>query len=428
MLLFFIFLISGCAPSLDHYEPIYESLHQGEYEEVIRILEEAREENRYEYKDRVLYSLEKGLALHYAGLFERSNERFALADEYITELYTRRISEVGFSFLTNDNDLPYPGEPYEDIYLNVFKALNFAALRDPQAVFVEVRKLDEKLSYMERRFRDLAESYSSGAAGELGEDIDMEAAREEKDFQPEQTQFHSSALGRYLGFITRLQLGEKDGARIDLENMQQAFLNQPAIYNFDFPELPSLNEPPRGQTRVHFLAALGKGPEKYQVEDRISYKDLYITIAYPRLQKRGTSITKVEILKNGNTAATLEKLEDVNLVAENVFQLHQPLIHAKALVRGIGKALISREARAQTDNPFLQLFILGLQEATEQADLRTTRLLPGEFHVGYHTVPTGEEITYTARYYADGSLIKSETITKTFSRNDLNLVRLQSFK
>ncbi len=375
-----------------------------------------------------MYSLEKGLALHYAGLYERSNERFALADEYITELYTRRISDLGFSFLTNDNELPYPGEPYEDIYLNVFKALNFAALRDPQAVFVEVRILDEKLSFMERRYKDLAESYRSGAAGELGEELDMETAREEQDFNPGQTQFHSSALGRYLGFITRLQLGDDDGARIDLEKMQEAFLNQPEIYNFDFPNLPALADPPAHKARVHFLAALGKGPEKYEVRDRIQYGDLYITIAFPRLQKRGTSISRVEILKNGETVTQLEKLEDVNQVAENVFQLHQPLIHAKALVRGLGKALIGREARAQTGNLFLELLILGVQEATEQADLRTTRLLPGQFHAGYHHVPAGEEVNFTVNYYSDGSIIKSETITRTFAKNELNLVRLQSFK
>lgn len=423
-----IFFISGCSTAVEHYQPIYDSLEKEQYKETVKLLEQARQADKYQYKDRVLYSIEKGLALHYAGLHKQSNERLSLADQYITELYTRRISKIGFSFLINDNELPYPGEPYEDIYINVFKALNYAELGDRQAVFVETRKLDNKLSYMENRYRDLAENYNSGAEEELEKDLDMKSIQKNENFKPRETRFHSSALGHYLGFITRLQLEEKDDARIDLEKLKKSFSEQPDIYNFDLPDLPSIREVPAGKTRVHFLASLGKGPKKYQVNDRLRYKDLYVTIAYPKLKKRGTSISKVEITREGKTVTTLKKLEDVNKIAQNVFKLHQPLIQMKSFIRGIGKAIVSKKARSQTDNFLLQLLILGLQEATEQADLRTTRLLPGEFHVGYLTVPAHEEISLTAHFYSNNKLIKEKSISKTFQPGNINLVCLKSFK
>ncbi|MFP4686700.1 MAG: hypothetical protein ACLFN5_01170 [bacterium] len=427
LLLTVLLLLGGCATQTQHYTEIIDSVETSRYDEAVALVEKAREDNVYKKKDRVLYSLELGLALHYAGNFELSNRRLAMADDYITELFTRRISEIGFSFLSNDNQLPYPGEPYEDIYLNVFKALNYAGMQDKDAVFVEVRKIDEKLSYMRRRYEALAEDYQSASLKEFGDTIDFEESEKKPDFEPGNSEFHTSALGRYLGYITRLAAEERDGARIDLEKMKEAFLNQPGIYNFDFPDkaLPPRQSIPLNKARVNFLALLGRGPSKKQVDERFKYKDYYVKFSFPVLEPGGTNISRVEIYDNtGKYLTKLAKLEDVNRVAQNVFSLSAPLAYSKAIVRGIAKGILGREVRKKAGNPWVSLLSLLTQEISEQADLRTTRLLPAEFHVGHLIVPANKETTLELRYYSENKLIDVKKITMTFQHDDANIVEV----
>jgi len=95
----------------------------------------------YKEKDRVLYYLDVGMLYHYAGEYEKSNEALGMAEQGIEELYTKSISKAVTSGVLNDNALDYSGEDYEDIYLNVFKGLNYIALGDPDSALVEIRRV-----------------------------------------------------------------------------------------------------------------------------------------------------------------------------------------------------------------------------------------------------------------------------------------------
>ncbi len=76
----------------------------------------------------MLYYLDLGMLHHYAGNYAKSNEFLQKAEYAIEELFTASVSKIATSLLLNDNALDYSGEDYEDIYLNIFKALNFIAL------------------------------------------------------------------------------------------------------------------------------------------------------------------------------------------------------------------------------------------------------------------------------------------------------------
>ncbi|MFB6347104.1 MAG: hypothetical protein ABEK50_15380 [bacterium] len=418
---------SGCATNVSHYQQIEQSLVNENHEKVIQLLEKAREKGSYEEKDRVLYSLELGLAQHYAGLYEDSNNRLSRADQYIDDLYTKSISNMGYSFLTNSSQLPYRGEPHENIYLNAFKAFNYAQIGKPQDVFVEVRKLDNKLGRMETEFKRMAEDYKQSAVSSLGEDF---APPDDKaSFEAGETKFHTSALGRYLGYVMYLTERDQDDARIDLNKMREAFQNQPGIYNFDFPDIPESVDVPSGKARVNVFALLGRGPIKKQKTVRAQYKDVYVKWVYPVLQERGTSIDRVVVERNGRRVAQLDEIEDINRVSKAIFEVKQPIIKAYNFVRALSKALAAREAR-QNSNTGLVGFAASVaaQEFTENADLRTTRLLPGEVHVGHFTVPDGELVDLTVNYYADGKRVDSRKIKQKFHRGKPNFLEVVNFK
>lgn len=422
-------LVSGCATNLSHYDDIEKSIAKEKHEKAVDLLQKAKEEGQYEKKDRVLYSLEVGLAQHYAGLYEDSNERLSRADDYIDELYTKSISSMGYSFLTNSTELPYRGEPYENVYLNVFKAFNYANMGDRQGASVEIRKIDNKLGNMETRFKRMAEDYQESSISTISDQLPEKKDTEGDDmldFSIGEVKFHSSALGRYLGYTSYLSQNDVDDARIDLNKMTEAFNNQPDIYNFDMPDLP--REPLRdsSKARVNTVALLGKGPIKEQKEKRIEYENYQVKWVYPEIKKRGTTIDKVVVKRNGTTLDRLEKLEDINEVSEAVFNVKKPIIMTYNFVRALSKEIATEEV-TENVSPIAGLAAsLATQEFTENADLRTTRLLPGEVHVGHFIVPSGQQVRLKVLYYSDGEEIASETITRTFQHDDLNFLEVKN--
>ncbi len=53
--------------------------------------------------------------------------------------------------MTNDTALPYEGDPYEQVLINVLKALNYAVLGQWQDALVEARRIDHRLNVLSDR-------------------------------------------------------------------------------------------------------------------------------------------------------------------------------------------------------------------------------------------------------------------------------------
>ena len=82
------------------------------------------------------------------------------------------------SVLLNDNVLPYDGEDFERVLVNVFLALNFAKQGLPDEAIVEARKVDLKLREFARQYEgkntfqeDAFARYLAGALYESGAEI-----------------------------------------------------------------------------------------------------------------------------------------------------------------------------------------------------------------------------------------------------------------
>ncbi len=425
-----LLFLPACGTSLKHYKSIDKSLHSGDYNQPIKVLKKAREKGSYEKKDRVLYYLELGMANHYAGNYKKSIEQLDEAEHAMQELFTKSISNIGKSLLTNDNELPYRGEPYEDIYINFFKALNYAHLGDQSAAKVEIRKVYEKLSNMERKFERQASSYQEAVS--TGDLVNPKAKKALKDrasnLETANLNFHNSALGRYMGYSMYMSEQDWDDARIDMKKIKEAFMNQPEIYNFDPPKLLKTTSPPRGKGVVHAFALLGQGPVKIQETTRIKVSDDVgqVKLALPEMKMRGTDIDRVRIYNNGRQVTELEKIENINRVAKAVFEMKEPLILFKTLLRVTVKEFATDKASDQASGSAgLALAIAGeiYKEVSEQADLRTCHLLPGQVNVKSFYLPTGNH-KLTAKYYSNGQVVDVRKITMKVKPDSLNLLEL----
>ncbi|MBN2017130.1 MAG: hypothetical protein JW794_03200 [Candidatus Cloacimonetes bacterium] len=229
------------------YAGMMENLRANDFKTCLTQIEEAKEKH-YKEKEKVLFYLDAGMLYHYCGDYRKSNEYLEKAEFAIEDLYTKSIGKAAASVLLNDNALDYFGEDYEDIYLNIFKALNYLHLNDPEDAFVEIRRINNKLNLLEDKYKKIADEYNK-------------SDDKKRDFKIGDIKFYNSALARYLSMLLYYTEGKYDDARIDLKEIREAIENQPTVYNFEVPPLES-HIAKSDSIPIYFLSFVGNSPDK----------------------------------------------------------------------------------------------------------------------------------------------------------------------
>ncbi|MCS7152026.1 MAG: hypothetical protein NZ928_06585 [Endomicrobia bacterium] len=143
-----ILILTSCASRYGYYSTLSSLLLSENYIKANEFIEQ----NKFKYyseKDALLYWLDKGITLHYAGDYNESIKAFTKAEKIAEELYTRSISEEAASFLVSDSVKSYYGEDFERIFINVFQSLNYLFLQQYEGALVEARKVDHKLKTLQ---------------------------------------------------------------------------------------------------------------------------------------------------------------------------------------------------------------------------------------------------------------------------------------
>jgi len=407
----------------------------------------------YVEKDRVLYFLDAGMLYHYAGAYDISNEFLSDSDYAIEDLYTKSISRAIASGVLNDNALAYSGEDYEDIYLNIFKSLNYMNAGKLDDAHVELRRVNEKLVYLEDKYKKEAERFNSS-----GENGQVKAA---------DNPFHNNALARWLSCLMYRREGSFDDARIDSELMAEAYLSQSSLYPFSSPPSPVLERPGKGMTRLSLLSFSDPAPYKraetlfidarndYLIlthsegdgnfstdslgTDRIFMPGLdpgfHMKIQFPKLVRRPFKTDRVTVLVDGEEMMTLPLIEDMGLIAEETYKNKQAVIFTKTIIRAVAKTVAKEIGKQQLNesefgeaNPLLGLLI-GVAadiavDVTENADLRMSRYFPARAWGAELELPRGEyDITF--QYYLNGSVVYEDRKIQVDLSSSWNL--LESF-
>ena len=157
-----VLTLSGCGSSGAHYLQVDKSLLANDYRQADAIIQKAEED--YGSKSRVLYGMDRGMTLQLAGEYQQSNEVLEQAEDELDRLYTRHLRTESLAFMTNDNTLPYEGEPYEQVMINVLKALNYASMDRWQDALVEARRIDHRLNVLTDRAKEKAAYRDDGFA------------------------------------------------------------------------------------------------------------------------------------------------------------------------------------------------------------------------------------------------------------------------
>lgn len=405
LLVLMFITLSGCgAYVLDEAQnDLRRNYLNGELQRSADLLKRFDEKNVYRSKDKVLYHLEYGTVLHFTGAFDSSSTMFSIAEQEIDKLYTKSISKGLGSLLINDNVLAYDGEPYEDIYLNIFKSLNFMHLRDYEAALVENRRLAFKMEQLDIRLKGLAEAFANRDS--------LNAA----EWDPDEVNVQNSALGHYLSAILYAKSLQSDDARIEFEKLKTALQEQASIRRYRSPSpssIPSLTDP--NAYNVLLVAFTGVGPTKRQEDVRLFFEEGYVKFSFPVLEVHDTRIASIRIRQNTQTLTELDMIEEMDAVSAEIYKAKQPIIYGRAMLRGILKAAGTAKARKEAKKESDGLgFLTGLagfigKEITEKADLRGWQTMPGQAWAQVLKLPAGDHTLSIQYLSASGRILHEE--------------------
>jgi len=399
----------GCSSIItkdEFYKPLIYDLKYSDYKNAAVKISDSSFVKNYDKKDLLLYHLDKGIIYHYAGQYELSNLSFDKAEDLIDELYTKSISKGAMSILLNDNALDYCGEVYENLYLNIFKTLNYIHLKKYDEAYIECKKVNEKLSELDNKYGEYTNALISSGESKI-------------KINPRELDYYNNVLANYLSYLIFNSEGETDNARISKENLLKAWETHSDVYNYNMPEFidDSLNE---RSSKVVIIAFLGNAPVKQAVGARITTFDDFIMISdptnfhadaipfpgskigynfkfeFPQLIEEGSEVKEVKVYVDSVYYGKLHLLENMANVARKTFESNKSVIFFKTIIRAVSKGIGANalaDKLKKGSNEFLgdiiSLLTNAAVDATEHADLRSWKTMPAYCLVSEVKLPKG---------------------------------------
>lgn len=417
LLLFLSLITVSCTQSIRHYTLYNDLLMAEDFTQGVQVIKENQE--KYSEKNRLLFLLDMGISYHYAKEYDKSIQYLLEAEDLIDLLYTKSLSTEAASMITSDNILPYDGEDFEKVLVNIFLALNYIMQGKNEGALVEARKVEHKL-------------------------IVMNDAYEKKNI------YKDDALAHYLSGLLYERNGDVNDALISYHKAYDAFISYRRAYKTPFPN-PLKQDILRTADALHLDEEIKKLKKHYQINSWDDYKkrkdaaeliifsytglspikyDRYIDapiadgeggvyilrIAFPKFQKRETLTSGCEVRIAGNVHPCY-LMEDIESIALKNLDDRISRISAKAIVRAGTKYLAARTIRdraAQLDNP-VATFVADIATdaysiISEEADKRSWRTLPSRIYMARIPLPPGK-YSVEVRYFGEaGQTIATKKI------------------
>lgn len=396
LLLCLALLALACATKPESYKEIDLAVEESNFEVAVDTLKAGQEAKKplYPEKNTIMLYLDKAMLEHYAGRTDDSIESFKEGERLIEEAFTKSVSADLMSYIANDNTKDYPGEDFEDIYINVFNALNFYKKGDLDGALVEIRKLSlssGKLDMLSRKYEGSSKSFGEKVLESLDKiGFKLNDALPE----PGSINFANSALARYLAALFYLGDGNTDGARIEFDMIPEAYAGNTNIYTTSVPaSVADARSVPADKARLNVISFAGLSPVK--IEEKYTQNWPFMTV--PELQKptfklpnftdRPSVIDSIEMVV-GSEKVTLDLLEDMGAVMKETFRARFSNMFFKTYIRVLLKYATVEVAAQQAGGAGdlkVRLAAIAAQkvlDATEGADIRMSRYLPAKAYIG----------------------------------------------
>jgi len=429
-----LWALFGCGLSTNHYLLIDQSLQANDPRRADAVM--AKAESEYGARNRLLYDMDRGMTLQLAGDYVQSNSLLEQAAQEVERLYTRTVRTETAAFLTNDNLLPYEGDAYEHVMINVLKALNYAAMGQLSEALVEARQIDHRLNVLSDRVKekdgyreDAFARYLTGVLYEATGDLNNAFIAYRKSYEIYEST-RSWAHTPMPPMLCADLLRTTDALHMTAEfeeyrsrfpethwtsSQAQADLAQVVVISYNgrapYKEDAYLDIPISLSALQLVLLNRGVIHASNRQERRAADSILYglngrvVRVALPRLVPQKTQVLyeEVTLMPRVGTAISgkSQLLYNGTALAEKSLSDRMPGITTKALARAAMKFAAaeaatrgSQQAVNKGDAPWVGLVVglltHGLAVASESADTRSWRTLPDEIQMTRLWMPAGE--------------------------------------
>ncbi len=349
----------------------------GRFEEAAKRLLQGYEEHGGESgNDSLLYLLDLGLALHYSGKNDEAVKVFRRADQ-LAEIkdYTSIAAEVG-TLLTSENIKNYGAEDFENVLISVYLAICYAEMGESEDALVEARRVNRKLELM----------VSEG-----------------------KRKYKQNAFARYLSATLHESEGAWDSAYIDYKKTfdlepdffelrkdlyRAAYAQRMMDVAQDWSERLALAEDEKEQSRrglardrgeIIVIYENGLSPEKRP------HRNFY---SIPEFVARHNPVVEARVEVGGNPVGVTHSLFNIEKIAiQNLEEKYAGII-AKKVAGVVVKESVAYGIAKATKEPWLYELTRLIFYVSDQADVRSWKLLPRDLQILRTTVEPG---THTVR-------------------------------
>jgi hypothetical protein len=342
--------------------------------------------SKYKGNHELLYYFDKGSMLQAIGDYKGSTQFLEKAELKIEELYTKSATSEVTAFLSNDMNLPYQGEDFEQVMVNIMKCLNFMYEGDFAGAQIEARKVNNVLNVINDKYEGKG-IYNDDPFARYLSAIAYEAVGTKQELNHAYIDYKKS-YALYKEFEAKYKTEMPETLKHDLLRTAHALYFDDDVKKYSeefgitrFRTLSKLKE--KGELIVVVYDGMAPYKKSKFIQAPIKDKEgksYVVKVAFPSFVSRGHVVNNVEIVNgkkvyNGNVGENVEKLATVNLEHKN------GLIKLKAIARATTKFFASRAVSNNGKNKMMALLANIYTYASEQADTRSWRTLPAKFHI-----------------------------------------------
>jgi hypothetical protein len=292
----------GCATYGQDVRKGLDLTQKGQYSEAAGAFEKALDPKG---NDRLLYYAELGMVYHLAGDYEKSNRLLETAERISDDLYSKRVSDMLTTAMTNPRQGPYRASNFERVFINYYKALNYLMLA-LESSDSKVREGALEGARVESRRMDMLLSDIETQEGNYQEQADREKSMFSKLMRifnkltgeiidRDKIVYRNDAFGHYLAGVIYEQYKEYDDARV-------AYQKSASLYENGYQEQYGLKKEMTEQAWFDTIRMMQKAG---------GWRN-----EWPQLSQSKLSKSKRELLRNFNEMGHLVVLEHTGLVPE----------------------------------------------------------------------------------------------------------------
>lgn len=358
-------------------------------------------------KTALLYNLERGELLRMDRRYEDSTNAFLLADIKVKEWEetaktnpSKLMGTVGAA-LISERLKNYEGQDYEKVWLTTRLAMNRVALGDFENARVDIKRTHEREAII-AEFR----SKETLAAEEEAKSKGAAAGGKELNGYPVETlndpevlalkNGYQNALSHYLAGFMYEVLGESGlaapGYRKAIELKPETGVLEEGLRGLDNRTSFTWKRRQR-MTDVLFVVEAGDAPARkpkaFTIPVPTGRGMVTASISYPVIEPSKDPL--LTTLSAAGTDLKLEKVVDVNVMARRALKDEMPGMVLRGVTRAIAKGVMQNELQKRGG---LVGGLIGAvaSAATEVADDRMWRMLPGRVYIARGYLPPGEHV------------------------------------